>query len=190
MPDYTNFGASTELFEKRLSLPYQTSWPAQFMELHHRGRRVVVRHSPVPARKDARDRQAAVEKLIKKIGKSQNPKSLPSNYGYKKYLHIGRGASALPWPVAGRGGIPGQQARPSGATGSEWQGDTLWESLDRQDPAPTNQARTASPVCGLCTSCDFHVGHGRLPICFLTRPTLISRIRIRNNRYRRQTGWR
>ena len=29
-----------------------------------------------------------MEKLIKKIGKSQNPKSLLNNYGYKKYLHI------------------------------------------------------------------------------------------------------
>ena len=60
----------------------------RLMELYHRGRRVVVRHSPVRARKDARDRQVAVEKLIKKIGKSQNPKSLLNNYGYKKYLRI------------------------------------------------------------------------------------------------------
>ena len=60
----------------------------RLMELHHRGRRVVVRYSSVRARKDARDRQVAVEKLIKKIGKSQNPKSLLNNYGYKKYLHI------------------------------------------------------------------------------------------------------
>ena len=58
------------------------------MELYHRGRRVVVRYSSVRARKDARDRQVAVEKLIKKIGKSQNPKSLLNNYGYKKYLRI------------------------------------------------------------------------------------------------------
>ena len=60
----------------------------RLMELYHRGRRVVVRYSSVRARKDARDRQVAVEKLIKKIGKSQNPKSLLNNYGYKKYLHI------------------------------------------------------------------------------------------------------
>ena len=60
----------------------------RLMELYHRGRRVVVRYSSVRARKDARDRQVAVEKLIKKIGKSQNPKSLLNNYGYKKYLRI------------------------------------------------------------------------------------------------------
>ena len=60
----------------------------RLMELYHCGRRVVVRYSSVRARKDARDRQVAVEKLIKKIGKSQNPKSLLNNYGYKKYLHI------------------------------------------------------------------------------------------------------
>ena len=61
---------------------------SRLLELDHRGRRVVVSYSPVRARKDARDRQAAVEKLIKKISQSQNPKSLLNNYGYKKYLHI------------------------------------------------------------------------------------------------------
>ena len=32
-----------------------------------------------------------------------------------------------------------------GASGSEWQGDTLWESLDRQDPAPNESGKDSVP---------------------------------------------
>ena len=42
----------------------------------HRGRRIVVSHSPKRARKDARDRQRAVRRLLKQLNKSGQPKSL------------------------------------------------------------------------------------------------------------------
>ena len=48
--------------------------------------RLIVTHSTKRADKDRKDREKAVEKLRQKIEKSKNPKSLISNYGYKKYL--------------------------------------------------------------------------------------------------------
>jgi hypothetical protein len=35
--------------------------------------------------KSGYDREKAVEKILKKLSKSKNPKILLSNYGYKKY---------------------------------------------------------------------------------------------------------
>ncbi len=64
------------------------------MELTHKHRRLIVSHCPKRADKDRHDRQKAVDKLIKKIAKSQNPKSLLNNYGYKKFLTI-RGKTDL-----------------------------------------------------------------------------------------------
>lgn len=52
------------------------------------GRRLIVSHSAIRARKDKHDREKALEKLSKKLSKSKDPKSLLSNYGYKKYLMI------------------------------------------------------------------------------------------------------
>ena len=60
----------------------------RMLELSHRGRRMIVNDSSVRARKDARDRQKALDKLIRKLGKSQNPKDLLNNYGYKKFLRV------------------------------------------------------------------------------------------------------
>ena len=57
-------------------------------ELTHKNRRLIVSHCPKRADKDQHDRQKAVDRLIKKSGKSQNPKSLLNNYGYKKFLII------------------------------------------------------------------------------------------------------
>ena len=57
-----------------LSLPCQT-------------RRLVVSFSPVRA-EDRHDRDKALGKLRKKLAKSQNPKDLLNNYGYKKYLKV------------------------------------------------------------------------------------------------------
>ncbi len=68
--------------------------PATAMELTYKKRRVVVSHCPKRADKDAHDRQKSVDKLIQKINKSQNPKSLLNNYGYKKFLTI-RGETEL-----------------------------------------------------------------------------------------------
>ena len=49
-------------------------------------RRLIITHSTKRAEKDRKDREKAVEKLRQKLEKSNNPKSLISNYGYKKYL--------------------------------------------------------------------------------------------------------
>lgn len=51
-------------------------------------RRLIVSHSSKRAEKDRYDREKAVEKLKQKLEKSQNPKSLISNYGYKKFLSV------------------------------------------------------------------------------------------------------
>lgn len=52
------------------------------------GRRLVINHNATRARKDKYDREKAIEKVIKKLKKSKDPKALISNYGYKKYLAI------------------------------------------------------------------------------------------------------
>ena len=52
------------------------------------GRRLIVTYSQKRAEKDRRDREKAVEKLRAKIAKSENPESLISNYGYKRFLRI------------------------------------------------------------------------------------------------------
>ena len=49
---------------------------------------MIVSHCPKRAAKDQHDRQKAVERLIKKLGQSQNPKDLLNNYGYKKFLVV------------------------------------------------------------------------------------------------------
>ena len=54
----------------------------------HQARRLVVSYSPVRAEKDRRDRDTAIGKLRKKLAKSNNPKDLLNNYGYKKYLQV------------------------------------------------------------------------------------------------------
>ena len=51
-------------------------------------RRLVVSYSPQRAAKDRHDRQVAVDKLLKKLRKSQNPKNLLNNHGYKKFLKV------------------------------------------------------------------------------------------------------
>lgn len=52
------------------------------------GRKLIVSHSAIRARKDRHDREKVLDKLQKKLLKSKDPKSLLSNYGYKKYLMI------------------------------------------------------------------------------------------------------
>ena len=58
------------------------------LSLPHQSRRLVVSYSPVRAEKDRRDRDKAIDKLRKKLARSQNPKDLLNNYGYKKYLQV------------------------------------------------------------------------------------------------------
>ena len=67
---------------------------ARVRELTHNTRRLVVGFSPVRAEKDRRDRDKALDKLRKKLAKSDNPKDLLSNRGYKQYLRI-EGKSTL-----------------------------------------------------------------------------------------------
>lgn len=51
-----------------------------------KNRRLIVSHSTKRAEKDSKDREKAIARLNEKLEKSKNPKSLISNYGYKKYL--------------------------------------------------------------------------------------------------------
>jgi len=51
-------------------------------------RRLIVTHSSKRAEKDRKDREKSIEKLRQKLEKSKNPKSLISNYGYKKFLTV------------------------------------------------------------------------------------------------------
>ena len=57
-------------------------------EFQHEGRRWVVAYNAVRAEKDRKDREKAIERLAKKVGKSRDPKSLLNNDGYKKYLKV------------------------------------------------------------------------------------------------------
>ena len=51
-------------------------------------RKLIVTYSSKRAKKDAFDREKAVNKLLEKLKKSKNPKSLLNNYGYKKYVQV------------------------------------------------------------------------------------------------------
>lgn len=55
---------------------------------HIKDRQLVVNYSHDRALKDKTDREKAVSKLYKKLSKSDDPKSLLSNYGYKKYINL------------------------------------------------------------------------------------------------------
>jgi len=51
-------------------------------------RRLIVTHNTKRAEKDRKDREKSIEKLRQKLEKSKNPKSLISNYGYRKFLTV------------------------------------------------------------------------------------------------------
>jgi transposase len=51
-------------------------------------RKLVVHYHSKRAEKDAHDRSKSIEKLYKKLAKSNDPKSLLNNYGYKKYMEV------------------------------------------------------------------------------------------------------
>ena len=55
---------------------------------HTHGRKLVVSYSSDRAKKDQLDREKMITKLYEKLNKSENPKSLLSNYGYKKYIEL------------------------------------------------------------------------------------------------------
>lgn len=50
--------------------------------------RLIVTYNPTRAAKDKHDREKAIEQLNKRMGRSKNPKSLLSHYGYKKFVKI------------------------------------------------------------------------------------------------------
>ncbi len=52
------------------------------------GRRLLVNYTEKRAKKDAHDRQKALDKLQKKINKSKNPESFISNSSHRRYLKI------------------------------------------------------------------------------------------------------
>lgn len=51
-------------------------------------RRLIVTYSQARADKDRYDREKAIQKLKKRLEKSNNPTSLLSNYGYKKFVKL------------------------------------------------------------------------------------------------------
>jgi len=63
-------------------------------QFEYKGQRLIVSYSAKRARKDAADREKAIEKLQKKITKQKNPKDYLSNYGNRKYLQI-KGETAI-----------------------------------------------------------------------------------------------
>lgn len=54
----------------------------------HQGRKLIVNYSAKRAKKDAKDREKALEKLKVKLAKKKNVKEYLNNFGYKKYLEI------------------------------------------------------------------------------------------------------
>lgn len=54
----------------------------------YQGRKLIVNYSAKRAKKDARDREKALEKLQKKLAGKKNIKDYLNNCGYKKYLEI------------------------------------------------------------------------------------------------------
>ncbi|MDE0004812.1 MAG: IS1634 family transposase [Rhodospirillaceae bacterium] len=57
-------------------------------EVKHKGRRIVVGHSPKRAAKDARDRERALGKLRSRLARSANPKGLLGSRGYHRFLRV------------------------------------------------------------------------------------------------------
>jgi len=86
--------AQTQVLDEDRYKTLADSDGARVLDIPHGARRLVVSYSPVRAEKDRRDRDRAIAKLRKKLAKSDNPKDLLNNYGYKKYLKV-EGRSTL-----------------------------------------------------------------------------------------------
>ena len=54
----------------------------------YKDRKLIVSYSAKRAAKYAKDRRKAIDRLRRRLAKSENPKSLMSNYGYKKFIDI------------------------------------------------------------------------------------------------------
>lgn len=81
---YKTIAPMVRVGKKTKEVPVQKI--AQFEQ--GKDRKLIVHYSSDRARKDEHDRKDAIEKLYKKLAKSKDPRSLLSNYGYKKYLEI------------------------------------------------------------------------------------------------------
>ena len=79
----------TEILERTNDVRNKES---SFFDLNFKTRRLVVSYKLERAKKDQFDREKAINALRKKLGKSKNPATLISNYGYKKYITIGSGS--------------------------------------------------------------------------------------------------
>jgi len=58
----------------------------QIASFEYNQRRLIVSYSEKRAKKDAADREAAIEAICKRLEKTTNPKDYLSSYGYKKYI--------------------------------------------------------------------------------------------------------
>ncbi len=68
--------------------PLEGSQSRQVGEWEHKGRRLIVVWCPERARKDAHERRKAVERLLDKLERSDNPKELLSNHGAKRFIAV------------------------------------------------------------------------------------------------------
>lgn len=78
----------TDVLAQKDYLMQATEDDPRSYEFQHHGRRWVMIYNAVRAEKDRKDREKAIEKLAKKVGKNRDPKALLNNYGYKKYLKV------------------------------------------------------------------------------------------------------
>lgn len=67
---------------------YHVDYGQKLGVFDYRKSKLIVSYAADRARKDQHDRSTAINKLSKKLAKNKNPKSLLSNYGYKKYITI------------------------------------------------------------------------------------------------------
>ncbi|MBN1298186.1 MAG: IS1634 family transposase [Actinobacteria bacterium] len=65
---------------------YTDAEGGQIASFGYNSRRLIVSYSQERAKKDAADREAAIEAICKRLEKTTNPKDYLSSYGYKKYI--------------------------------------------------------------------------------------------------------
>ena len=76
--------------------PLEGSQSRRVGEWEHKGRRLIVVWCPERARKDAHERRKAVERLLDKLERSDNPKELLSNHGAKRFIRTSRATRGSP----------------------------------------------------------------------------------------------
>lgn len=83
-----------ELQQEVLNMDNYTAIPSvtddvyKIGKFEYQGQQLIVSYSGRRARKDAADREKAIDKLQKKIAQKKNPKDYLSNYGHRKYLQV------------------------------------------------------------------------------------------------------